>query len=86
MKYKFKVEYMLKVREHTVIFARQQEKYYFELGDFPTLGGYPIKKSFDIPRILRKDGNLELDVFCFFLIDSNDTEKFIKGEIVELQP
>ncbi len=85
MKYSFTVEYVLKSKP-TGIFVRQPQKYELELGDSPTLGGYPIKRSITQPRALKKDGSPDLDVFCFYLENCNDRDKFIKGETVELIP
>jgi hypothetical protein len=85
MKYKFTVEYVLKGKP-TGIVVRQPEEYNIQLGNSPTLGGCPIKRSISQPRALRKDGSPDLDIFCFYLENGNDREKFIKGEIVELEP
>jgi hypothetical protein len=85
MKYIFTVEYVLKGKP-TGVFVRQPQEYNFELGDSPTLGGCPIKKYVNQPRALKKDGSPDLNIFCFYLVNGNDREKFKAGESVELVP
>ena len=85
MALRFKVEYVSNSRP-TVIFVRQLQQQNFSMGGSPTLGGCHIRQALNQPRVLKKDGGHDLDVFAFHLVDGSDRSKFTVGDSVELIP
>jgi hypothetical protein len=58
----------------------------FYVGDSSTLGGCRVEKYLNQPRVIKKDGTPDLDVFVFYLADDNDEEKIFIGTEVEFLP
>jgi hypothetical protein len=65
--------------ETVALIARQLSSIDFKLNDKSTLNGYEIKSTFTQPRALKSDGNPDLEVFCFYLANAKDKDKFIVG-------
>ena len=80
---KYIVEYVQNDKP-TGIFARPLEDYKFEFCDSPTLAGCPIKKSITKPRMLNNEANPNLPIYCFYLENGEDKDKFVVGEEIEL--
>ncbi len=83
----FVVERVVTIQDRgVVVLARSLAEQNFVLTDRATLDGVPIERWTDIPRTLKPDGGIRLDLFAFKLRAAEDKEQFQEGQQVELNP
>jgi hypothetical protein len=89
MSIQFQIEsiYRHQSRNKVYIFAKWLDTdNNWQLTETSTLGGVPIEKWFDIPRMIDENGDQRTDFFAFALKNDADQTKFEPGQIVELIP
>ena len=69
------------LRRGNIVFARLLDHKNFRLTSTSTLGGCQVK-HFDIPRAVKEDGSIDLEIFGFFLSDPSDLDRFHIGDVV----
>lgn len=69
-----------------VVLVRMLDPQPFALGVAATLGGCRLSQYITIPPSVRADGSPRLNLFAFALVDAEELERFIPGEVVELLP
>lgn len=74
----FRIEAVLPERQ--LVFARRLTTDDFALRDCSTLGGYRVE-YLDMPRKLRADGTVDVDLFCFRLAVRPDPSSFPVGSV-----
>jgi hypothetical protein len=85
MTLKFRIEQVLN-SQPTPVIARQLQRQNFSVGNSSTLGACRVIKNLNQPRVIKRDGAPDLDVFVFYLADDNDRKKLFVGAEVEFLP
>jgi hypothetical protein len=80
-----RIEYVAPERVGKYVFARTLESSDFRLTQGSQIGGVPIEAFLSQPRVLKKDGTPDLDVFAFVLKHEDDREKLSVGSEVTLE-
>lgn len=82
----FEVHGILHGGKRACVLARLLDKVGdFRLTEAASLGGYPIEKWLDIPRVLDASGNQRYDIFAFCLRNAEDCAHFSKGQQIVLK-
>jgi hypothetical protein len=76
---RFRIEQVL--ADRGIVFARPLDTGELRLTPMSTLGVRPVR-HFDVPRKLREDGTLDMEVIGFFLRNPSDVVHFPVGAVV----
>ena len=79
MKLRFRIESVL--ADRGIVFARPLDTGELKLSKHSTLGVRPVR-HFDVPRKVREDGTLDLELVGFFLRNPADAAHFPVGVVV----
>ena len=80
----FRIECVSSRGSPVYVLARQLTDGNFILSETPFLSGVPISRHVGQPRKFKSDGTLDVTVFAFQLVSSDDAERFFVGKVVEL--